>query len=88
MYLPAWAVSAFGVVFFAVAALAGWALRHVGGKVQDDLHGVKLVVDKIDDKVDIIDKRVVRVETILNGSSGSLMRHTPPAGVPVLSDPG
>jgi len=87
MYLPTWAVSAFGIVFFAVAALAGWALRLAGTKMQDDVRGVKTVVEKIDDKVDVIDKRLVRVETILNGTPGASSMLTPATGVPTISEP-
>jgi hypothetical protein len=92
MYLPTWAVSAFGVVFFAVAALAGWALRLAGSKLQDDLRGVKAALgnvadkpqmEKIADKVDNLDKRLVRVETLLNGTPKN---YTPPVGVPMATD--
>jgi hypothetical protein len=81
MYLPTWAVSAFGVVFFAVAALAGWAIRLAGSQLRSDIGGVKVSVEKIDHKVDEIDKRLVRVETLLNG------KHTPPVGVPTMPLP-
>jgi hypothetical protein len=92
MYLPTWAVSAFGVVFFAVAALAGWALRSVGGKLQEDVRSMKATlsgvadkaqVEKIGDKVDCLDKRLVRVETLLNGTPKN---YTPPIGVPMATD--
>jgi hypothetical protein len=86
MYLPTWAVSAFGIVFFAVAALAGWALRLAGSHLQQKMQSVKTSVEKIDDKVDIIDKRLVRVETLLNGT-GPPIALTPPVGVPTLSEP-
>jgi len=88
MYLPSWAISVFGVVFFALAGVAGWALRLAGQALQSDLVKVetalsgvasKKQVDKVCDKVDALDKRLVRVETLLNGSM-----YTPPMGVPML----
>jgi hypothetical protein len=87
MYLPTWAVSAFGVVFFAVAALAGWALRLAGARFQADIQKVKASIEKVDDKVDIIDKRLVRVETLLNGAPSPPMPHTPATGVPSINPP-
>lgn len=92
MYLPTWAVSAFGIVFFAVAGLAGWALRLAGSKIQDDLKSMRVTlvnvadksqVEKIVDKVDGLDKRLVRVETLLNGTPKN---YTPPVGVPMSTD--
>lgn len=95
MYLPPWAISAFGVVFFAIAALAGWALRLAGSRLQSDMENVKLLlagtahrdqVEKVADKVDEIDKRLVRVETLLNGVSCASPKYTPPVGVPQVGN--
>ncbi len=89
MMIPAWAVSTFGGTFILVLAIAGWGIKLAIDRQSRDIEKVDKNVTEakitmrediaeVKDAVNELDKRVVRVETIMNGS-GPHQTPPPPA---------
>ncbi len=63
--VPSWAVSAFVAVFLAVVSIAWWGIKSAFGGIHTDIGEVKDQGKEIKHAVDKMDRRLVRVETIL-----------------------
>lgn len=84
MYLPSWAISVGVAAFFGVLGLAAWGVRYFGHRLHADVVSVSDKLDGVGTTVADIDKRLVRVETLVNGGSAPVGTHTPPHGSPTI----
>lgn len=64
--IPAWALSVFAFVFLAVFSIASWGIKQAIARVHGDLGKLDKKVGEVRDTVNKIDRRVVRVETIID----------------------
>lgn len=98
--IPSWAVGAFVAVLLATVGLATWGLKALGARMSGDIASVKqavadasAVTDKkiggVSTKVHEIDKRLVRIETIVNGeNTNPALRAYPRALTPPIAPGG
>lgn len=73
--IPSWAISMFGGSFLLVLAIAGWGIKLAINHMSSDIEKIGEKITDVKNAVGELDKRVVCIETILNGRSGPF---TPP----------
>lgn len=83
--IPTWAISVFGFAFLTVFSIAAWGIKRAIASMGDDVSKLDGSIGDLAGTVNTIDKRLVRVETIVDGGGPAGVRPRAITENPILS---